>query len=303
MTVRKVLLYITLAVLVLVAGRVLVIFLPPTVGLWFWRVLLVPYVLVGGLIALVILLLTVFLLGKIRYSIDASIGEEKTANIEVTYLMRLVHFVLTYSGGKLDNRVRIAWLKPGADTDKPAKKKRKSAGPTATGDATIAAADLTTDEIVKGADKAAKKTAKATVDVAEDATGDKGTATEKKDRFKTLKQVKAVLTYPERKIIMALVFKSLQKFFKALKPKHLDIYGVVGFDDPATTGWAMGAYETAVGLLQLRHKIRLWGSYHEKRLELTIQARGRTRVWGLIWPFIWLYLHKPIRVVIHKHIL
>jgi len=125
---------------------------------------------------------------------------------------------------------------------------------------------------------------------------------EKKDRLKPLKQVKAALTYPDRKIIMSLCFKCLQKFFKALKPKKLDIYGVIGFDDPCTTGWVMGVYEAAAGVMQLRHKVRLVGSYHEKALDLAIKTEGSTRLWSLIWPFIWLYLHKPIRVVLHKHI-
>jgi len=290
MTIRKILLYVALALIVLVAGRIIVIFLPPVAGLWFWRILVAPYILVGSLVALVLLLITVICHGKIRYRVNASIGDDKMANVEVSYLMRLVHFVLVYRDGELDNRVRIAWMKIGEE--KPHKRKRKSKSAEAK------------DDVRKESDYANKDAGSISASKSKPPPdGDGSPEAGEKDRLKPLKQAKAILTYPDRKIIMSLCLRCLKKFVRALKPKYLDVYGVIGFDDPCTTGWAMGTYEAAAGIMQLRHKVRLYGNYQEKALELAIKAEGRTRVWSLIWPFIWLYLHKPIRKVVHEHLL
>jgi len=308
MTIRiKILLYVALAIFVLVAARVAGLFLPPVAALWLWRVILVPYVLAGGITALVLLLTIVLCLGRIRYHVDANLADGKTAYIEVSYLMRLVHFVLVYRDGKLDNSMRIAWMRLGED--KPNKKRRKAKNAGTTNDTpgekniatnTIASDTGKSDYINKDNDHVYKATKDS--EPTQDNNANPELEKEKKDRLKPLKQAKAVLTYPDRKIIMGLCFKCLQKFIRALKPKRLDISGVIGFDDPCTTGWAMGAYEAAAGVMQLRHKVRLVGNYCEKALDLIIQVEGRTRVWGLLWPFIWLYLHKPIRVVLHQYI-
>ena len=224
------------------------------------------------LVFVLVLLLTIVLcLGRIRYRVDAHIGDDTSAFIEVRYLMRLVHCVITYKDGKFDNRIRVAWMR--LDKKKPPKAKKPRKVKTPPPHAAKPQPPPPEPEI------------------------------EKKDRLKPLRQAKAVLTYPDLKTIIGLCFQCMQKFIKALKPKQLDISGVVGFDDPAATGWFMGAYEAAAGIMELRSKVRLMGNYHEKALRLDIKGRGRTRVGRLFWPFLWLYMKKPIRVVIHEHIL
>ena len=283
MTIRKLVLGVAIALTCLAAGRIAGLFLPPVVALWLWRVLLAPFVLVGAVVALLLLVTTVLCLGRIRYLVDAAIAQEKTALVEIRYLMGLVHFVLTYENGETHTRTRIAWMKLGQEKPQKKKKKKKRKNP-APKESTLPA-ESPPDTVKTSAPN----------EPSEDPP--------EKEKSNPLKQAKAILTYPDRKIIIALCFQCLQKFVRALKPKRLDIHGIVGFDDPATTGWFMGAYEAAVAIMQLRHKVRLLGNYMEKALELNIQAQGRTRVWGLIWPFVWLYLHKPIRVVIHEHIM
>jgi len=278
MSVGKIIISAAIWLLVLLAWRISGIFMSCDWVLWVWWALMTQYLLAGGVISFVLLVLTVLCIGKIKYRVDARTCEEKYANIEVSYLLRLIRFAYVYRDGEGASRIRIAGFSLG--DEEPGKKKPKSASKRSSHD------------------KKATKKSKRTRDK------DAGTSSEeeKKDRPNPLKQAKAVLTYPDRKIIMNLCFRCLGKFFKALKPKHLDIYGVIGFDDPCTTGWAMGAYEAAAGITGLRHKIRLVGCYHEKAMDLAIQTHGRTRLWGLIWPFVWLYLQKPIRTVLHKHI-
>jgi len=235
-------------------------------------IIALPLIVLVFVIAL--LLAIVLCLGRIRYRVDTHIGSDTTAFIEIKYLMRLVHCVITYKDGKFDNRIRVAWMRLGKEKPPKVVKPRK-------------------------AKKSRKDDKSKTLKSPPLPEPEK----EKKDRLKPLKQAKAVLTYPDLKTIIGLCFQCLQKFAKALKPKRLNISGIIGFDDPAATGWFMGAYEAAAGMINLRQKIRLIGSYHEKALLLDIEAKGRTRVFSLLWPFIWLYLKKPIRVVLHKHIL
>ncbi|MCL2572245.1 MAG: hypothetical protein FWE11_07560 [Defluviitaleaceae bacterium] len=254
-------------------------------------------IIASPLILLVLIIFIILCFGRLRYSIDAKIGEEKKAHIEVSYFMRLIHFVFTYGDRKSDTRLRIAWMRSGGAKSTPVR------------------IEPEINEVPKKEEIKKRETKEHNV---RETTKDKGPEKEKKteknkksknekkgkkDWLKPLRQAKAVLTYPDRKIIMALTFQSLGKFFRALKPRRFDIHGVVGFDDPATTAWAMGAYEVARGVIGFGDSIRILGSYHEKALHLDITASGRASLGRLLWPFLWLYLKKPIRTVIHKHIL
>ena len=304
MTVRKILFWVAIWLLALLvgifAGRVFALFLPPALALWLGRLFLAPPALIGLIVAFILLLTIVLCLGRIKYRVDAHVGNDKTAYVEISYLFRLVNFVAEYRDKKFENHTRVAWMKFGEKKPRK-KKKRKSKVTVPNGDEqkahNIAAHIGPSEESITPKSQPAGKTMPSDIENSEPE------QKEKKDRLKPLKQAKAVLTYPDLKTIIGLCFQCLQKFIKALKPKRLDISGIIGFDDPCTTGWFMGAYEAAAGTAQLRHKIRLLGSYHEKALQLDIEAKGRTSLWGLLWPFIWLYLHKPIRVAIHEHIL
>ena len=311
-----------LVLVVLLAWRITGVFMYHTWVRWVWRVLISPYMLAGGLIAIVAVIFTVLCLGRIRYSIDASVSSESTARVEVSYFLKLVHFVLDYQDGKLSNRVRIAWIWLGQKKSRRRKRRKNAKNPpqntqaakaseTTTTEMTAKSSATTTKPITKPSDASTTEpTAKPDTtkkpptkpDETSNATHEQEDEQEEKDRKSPLTPIKEIWTYPDRKLITSLCIRCLQKFIKALKPRHLDIAGVVGFEDPCTTGWAMGAYEAIVGTLGLRHKVRILGSYIEKALELRIELNGRTRVWGLLWPFIWLYLQKPIRTVIHKHL-
>jgi len=321
MTIRRIFLLVTLVFVALIAWRIAGVFMPHIWIRWLWWVLMSPFLLAGGVLAIVLLLLTILCLGRLRYSVNAKVGDNNTAYVEVSYLMRLVHFVQDYRDGKSESVTKIAGIRLGES--KPRKKKRKAKPPKSDKHATTkeyaskeASQAISKVVPVEGSSEEAASTPTQLSTTAKpdskknDHTTKKTTTPEseklekeKKDRLKPLKQAKAVLTYPDRKIIMNLCLRFIKKLLKALKPKHLDIHGVVGFDDPCTTGWAMGAYEAAVGVTGLRHKVRILGNYLEKALELNIEANGRTRLWSLIWPFVWLYLHKPIRVVLHQYIL
>jgi len=265
-------------------------------------------IVLGALVGLVLLLVLILLVGRIKYKINAHIGGDTSVYVNVSYLMRLVQLVITYKDGEYESKGRIAWIRIGEDKPKKKGKPKKIEKPA---DKKIKkpAAMLLKDYAESNTRSTTRDYTNAYVKKEEEARHsesaiptEKPEMTSPPDKPKTsiLAHLRAILTYPNLKTIIGLCLRGIQKLFRAIKPKHLDIYGVVGLDDPAMTGWFMGAYEAAMGTMNLRQKIRLAGSYHEKTLRLDIDAKGRVRLIILLWPLLWLYLKKPIRIIINK---
>jgi len=290
-------------------------------------VLLWILIILGSLVGLVILIALILGLGRIKYKVDANIGDDTAVYVNISYLLRLVRFVITYKDGEYETKGRIAWFKLGEEAppqtaaEKHAEKETKKLVSTMIDDYTFSNSRSVTRDYNIAHAKEIKHYVSDTKeeeapDIAppEDAIESDETAKEAKTKKKPRKteqapdenksetsvftKAKLILTYPDLKIIIALCFQCLGKLYRALKPKRLNIQGVVGFDDPATTGWFFGAYEATLSTLRLRDRIRLLGSYHEKALRLDIDIKGRVRLFRLLWPFLWLYLKKPIRAAI-----
>jgi len=291
------------------------------------------------IVLLLLIILFVLCLGRVKYNVDAQVGDENSARVEIKYFMRLIKLAILYEGGETKVRGRVAWVRIGDDKPKKKKRRRRKKNrkkPQAKkSEATPLCANeqphhdgfahdtKNKDDAPKGKSEeisgknigsetfaeisSVKSIPEAPISksLSPDAEPSMpATEEEKPPSFiEKAKQVRATLTEIDVKTIIGLVFQCLYKFIKAIKPKRLDISGIVGFDDPAATGWFMGAYEAAAGVTRLRPHIRLLGSYHEKALRLDIQAHGRFRLGRLFTPFIWLYLKKPIRTLIHKHLL
>ena len=296
---------------IVVAVLALMIWLVPS------RVLFWIFAVPGGIILFLLLIIVVFLLGRVKYRIDAHIGDDTSVYVDVRYLMRLFRCVAVYKDGKFDTRTRIAWKR--LESDKPQQEEEEKKMTSADIEQAITSAITSAEKIYSKSDEAdLNEEPEPTPEIIQEATTEQEPGPEQepepepstpepkktlKERINSLKQLKDVLTSLDIKTIIGLCFQALQKFVRALRPKRLDIYGVIGFDDPCTTGWVMGAYESAMGVLNLGPNVRVYGSYHEKAMRLDIKAKGRTRMFRLLWPFVWLYLRKPIRVVIHEHIL
>jgi len=280
------------------------------------------------IVLLLLIILFILCLGRVKYNVEAQVGDDNSAHVEIRYFMRLIRVAISYAGGETQVRGRIAWVRIGEDKPKKKKKLRRRKSQkkrraeaidisidsdkfTSLSDVIDYAKSERAKSKPDAEDDEAVDSTKTSVETKTSTSSDSSASQEKspdpeadeKDSPSLLKQVKAVLTYPDLKTIIGLAFQCLHKFVKALKPKRLDISGVVGFDDPAATGWFMGAYEAATGVTGLRPYIRLLGSYHEKALRLDIVTYGRFRLGRLFTPFIWLYLKKPIRNLIHNHLL
>jgi len=283
---------------------------------WIRWVLFVIFTLFG----LIVLLVIILCLGRIKYKVDAHVDDKTSAYIEVSYLMRLVRYTATYKKEKLNSRLRIAWVRLGESSHKTAKKKTSSTS-------TISAGVHVYDEDILHVSDAIPPTTKAkqhkneritekSEDMLLPKTSKLGHASTPpiqnpkktiKDRFEALisligdvKQKKATLTSLGLKTIISLCIRCLKKIGRAIKPKQFEVAGILGFNDPCTTGWIMGAIEAFLGVMQWHKNIHILGSYHEKALRLDIDIKGHVRLFRLIWPLIWLYCHKPIREFIKQ---
>jgi len=234
------------------------------------------------LFLLLLPLLLVIIFAPVRYSIDAKVGEENFALVRVRYLLGLFRLTYEYPAkeGKDALTVAAAWhtfTKPEEKEDKPG-----------------VLPDETPQEEIIPKDVAETAPEKPAEEPPEEPSNKGGSY----QKFKNTAQ--SVLTYPHLKTIISLVFQCLKKTGKVFLPKHVDIYGSVGFSDPSTTGLVMGACESLTGVLGLRDKIRLYGKFEADNTDicLDIDVRGSVSIARLSWPVIWLVLKKPVRTLI-----
>jgi len=221
-------------------------------------------------IAVLILLAVLLCILPIRYSVNSQIGENNSTSVKVSYLFGLVGFVYEFEDGKSVSVFRLLWFRWVLGED-PTENIKKS----------------------KSAVKAskAKQSVKKEGNTQEEPENDKQNIVDK---------LKAILTYPELKTIIKLIFNALRKTCRVILPRRLRISGEVGFEDPSTTGFLMGAYEAGVGMLRLRDKINIIGNFTADStiIRLNIFARGSVSVARLSIPFIMLVIKKPIRTLI-----
>ena len=229
-------------------------------------------------VALVLFIIILpFCILPIRYSIKAATGDGAFAVAKVSYLFRLIRFVYEFREGKSTSTLHIAWKKIDMSGNNPEKAEGLA---------------------YPGADKKASRSLFSKKKYKESQAHEEP---KQKGGFrKILKKIRAVLTYPNRKIIMRLVKEALRRTTRVLWPRHLIIFGEVGFSDPMQTGLFMGAYEAITSAFGLRRKICLQGDFTADNFvaRLNIEARGRVSIARLSLPIIWLLLKKPIRSLI-----
>jgi hypothetical protein len=111
----------------------------------------------------------------------------------------------------------------------------------------------------------------------------------------------SLLTYPNLKIIMGLFYRCLKKYAKILLPKRFNLQGVVGTGDPYYTGLLLGAYEAVAGCFRFRQRVRLTGDFYNRVCNIDLNVSGHISIAAALWPMLWLYLHKPVRVIIKQY--
>jgi len=118
-------------------------------------------------------------------------------------------------------------------------------------------------------------------------------STESKSPGFTLSGIK--LTKLNIKSIASLGIILIKKLWRKIKPKYFFIKGVVGFDDPCTTGQFIGFYEICANAMGFRRAIDLKGDFCEKRIDLDMKMAGGFAIASLAGPVIWFIWQKPVR--------
>ena len=249
------------------------------------------------LVLFIILLTFVLICIPIGYRVTAKTGAgEYAAQAKFSYLLGLVRGGYAYQkgGGKLD--IYIAWFNL---TKKREPKAEHKPGHGEEGSQTVAKLLSILEKVNEPEEPAPKEKSKLASKQEQKQTAKEGTSFKEKYRdFKTMKD--KVLNYPNRKVITALVLGAVKKIIKTLKPKKIDISGIIGFADPSKTGMFIGIYESIVGMLKIRKHVRLGGNFDTEAtvIDLNAYIKGRISIIRMILPIFGLWLKKPIRVLI-----
>ena len=215
----------------------------------------------------IVLLFLLFLAAPISYSVNAEIGDNTTAKVRCGYMFRFVTLTYEYRDKTGSTVIRIAGIKLGAG-----KKGQISTG------------------------RPAPEELPAAETAPQEARIKKNEGSQEKSKGGMLNSLKSVLTYPQIKTIIKMTLDALKKMFKVILPRHLDISGEVGFADPSSTGFFIGAYEALVGILSLRQKIRLTGIFETDKttVRLNISAKGSLSVARLLIPLLKVIFKEPM---------
>ncbi|MCL2501473.1 MAG: hypothetical protein FWE90_14215 [Defluviitaleaceae bacterium] len=230
-------------------------------------------------VLLFILLLPLLLLlffTPLRYTVVARrTKSETTVRAKASYLFRLITVQYVYRNGKGTSRVRLAGILLGGSKGKiPSAKPepyKEEGENTEAGETKFDKTGITVEK------------------------NDPVVPLPQKTAEKPNRNLRNVLTYPELKTIIRLTLHFLKKTMKVLLPKRFDVYGTVGFEDPALTGMVIGFYETVAALLSIREKVRVSADFAESGVTFKVYAAGSVSVSRLTRPVVWLLIKKPIR--------
>ncbi|MCL2217419.1 MAG: hypothetical protein FWB91_10440 [Defluviitaleaceae bacterium] len=233
------------------------------------------FIVIFGLILLILLLCVV----PIRYKINGETDGEIYAR--VSYLFGLVSFVYEFREGEGKSTLRIAGIRLSRRT------KEK-------------AAEAVTDSAKKATVETEDSIIEAKLDDSESHESPKKPEKKSGGFMKMIKTVKAVLTYPQGKTIIKLVFEAIRRTGRVIWPKYLRVSGKVGFADPSATGMFVGAYEALAGAFRMRHAVCISGDFTAEStvVSLSIAAKGSVSIARISIPFIRLLFRKPIRTLI-----
>ncbi|MCL2364759.1 MAG: DUF2953 domain-containing protein [Defluviitaleaceae bacterium] len=253
-----------------------------------WKKILLG-ILLGILIILLSPLILLLVFTPLRYAVVARVGDGTVVRVKASYLFRALTVRFLYRGGEVISQMRIFGIRVGggrtkisADMVKPKPHKSEDAMPIAKNEPANEFAEEPTEE-------------PAEMESPDDPIDETPETESEKSSPSAWHKLRRILTYPELKIIIGLVLTCLKRFLRVLLPKRFDIVGLVGFDDPATTGMALGAYESIVGMLNLRQRIRLAADFTKPGVRLKISAGGGISAARMLRPLISLYMKKPVR--------
>lgn len=114
-----------------------------------------------------------------------------------------------------------------------------------------------------------------------------------------IEKIKFIQKFNDKYSINSLIsatWRLLKRLIKNLGFKKFELNGIIGFDDPADTGQALGAI--AVVKTFLPFSVNIGGNFENKELSGNFNIKGRTNLWLILFPILKYVLTKPVwRVV------
>lgn len=278
-----------------------------------------------GILGLILLTVLTVLLVPIRYRADGVWKEEKYIRGRVTWLLHLLSIRVTYEK-ELLLEVRVAGFLIYPKKDRLGKEKKAASG----ADAEEGVGDADVDTNVLDADgakmpsadvktlgesaPAAEADAQATDSDAapEHPAGSffeklSGKLSQVTDRLRGMQQktdqlkqqtayYKRIWDQPQTRQAIRVGFYELGEIIRHVLPRKLEVFGIVGTGDPASTGQIMAIQ----GMLYPWHKgnIRLEPDFEEKYIEGELHLKGRIRLGTLGICGLRILLNKNVRRLI-----
>ena len=97
--------------------------------------------------------------------------------------------------------------------------------------------------------------------------------------------------------VTILLFK---KIFKGLGLKLFQICGIIGLDNPCSTGQAIAVISVVQTFVPF--DVDVQGDFENNVLEGSLYIKGKVRISSIVFPVIWYLLTKPVRTVVIDYV-
>lgn len=282
------------------------------------------------ILALFLIIIGIALFNPVKYEIEAKINKDIYAVIRCSWIFGVFRFCYLFTDGNSNIILTALWVKIiGGEkkgiAEKERKRNRKSSdktGPEKNGSQTI---EISMDELKSDVKEAGESAVNAVEDAVKteykeatddsnydlnsedvkepehDEEKDKQSWKEKLDNIldtckNYIERLRFVLNYPNKKEIFDYTMACLKKLLTALKPKKLDVRAEIGFDDPAMTGYIIGLMYAIKPISFI--KIDIIGDFEKAVMKFTVSAKGKVKLWSLLYPLVRYALKKPIWEII-----
>lgn len=92
----------------------------------------------------------------------------------------------------------------------------------------------------------------------------------------------------------------IKKIFKGLGLKLFQICGIIGLDNPCTTGQVIGLISVIQTFIPV--DINIQGDFENQILEGSLKIKGKVRLSGILFPIIGYIVTKPVRTVVIDYV-
>jgi len=244
-------------------------------------------ILIFALFLLFLPLMLFIILMPIRYHVDVNNLGDLKMNIKVRYIFGLIKFIFIKNDDETVSKLTIAGKQLG-NTDSAKSKKTKGA------------AEQKKAKAVKEAKRNVKKQENNTGDEESEGLREKLSGVQR-----IIGIIRAVWEHPDRPRITKQLFAMLHQTLLVFKPKYFKAEGIVGFEDPATTGLALGAVQAVAVNSKFVEKFEITPDFYVDKTSIKahVIVKGSISVGRLSWPFIKFIFKKPVRNVIFEYII